>query len=235
MGKRRKKHLRTRVRYPRVGIHDTCRKLGKLSDVPHKKNSRKSKHYRHIQRLAHIVAAFDRPVRGKGKLIFQKITSVISRHQTERLNSFLFLYFHFQKDGLRQSLLTHGFHNPCCSKDGKTAQNPKSWIECLLGKCFPLRRRNGHFQRPAKSGFPGCLPDCFRNHLPWHLVDGRRSYRLLQPRLCHPADPLPAFQHNPHRLRIWFLPFIGLFLYFGKDEHSVGNIRIISCIFPDRA
>src|SRR5699024_6219341 len=74
---------------------------------------------------------------GKGKLIFQKITSVISRHQTERLNSFLFLYFHFQKDGFRQSLLTHGFYNPRCSKDGKTSHNPKSRIECLLASASP--------------------------------------------------------------------------------------------------
>ena len=113
-----------------------------------------------------------------------------------------------------------------CPQYGQSSINAKPWVKGL--SCQPLSIRNGYLyiNSPDISCFFAGFPHLLQDHLPRHLIDGRASYRLLQPWLCYCPNTLAAPKGS-------FAPFRTL--YLAIYQHAVGDIRVIPAIFFNRA
>ena len=209
-----------------MGIHDPARHLDQFSDMACHQNSLAALFRCHIQGLSNIIAAFDNSLFFDAVGIPQKRKAIIPRRNDQMPASPGHPYLNLQPDRIDQCLLAHRLYPAACPQYGQAACNAKPWVKGL--SCQPLSIRDGYLylDAPAISCFFTGFPHLLQDHLPRHLVDGRASYRLLQPWLRYLANPLSAPQDSFSSFRP---------LYLAIYQHAVGDIRVIPAILFNRA
>ena len=110
-------------------------------------------------------------------------------------------------DGLDESAPTHGAHNSLGPEYREPALYPELRVKGLLGLFLPLGAGDCHnntlsSRKRRRSARAIGLPHRIRNHIPRHAVDGRRTDRLFEPRLGHPAHPHAAAKFHRKRRSI---------------------------------
>ena len=95
-------------------------------------------------------------------------------------------------------------------------------IEGAPGYLLTAGDGNGHGKAAGVAG-GFCLPaQRFGDHLPGHMVDGGLPDRLVQPGLCHPANPCAA--GNAHLGRA------GQQHHRGSHRQAGGHVHVIAAV-----
>ena len=179
-----------------------------------------------IQRVADEIGGLHRQGRVDAQAVPDEVRAVIPRRQQDVFRPALPPLAQLHADGIHQRLLAHGFHDPRGAQDRNTSRDAQPGVERPFRKGLPRRYRDDYLQSlPAVGQGPDLLYR-FQDHPPGHAVDGRRPYRLVQPRLGHPAYPDAAVDGNSGCLVTGHLR---------EDQRPPGHIRVVSAVLLDGA
>ena len=179
----------------------------------------------HIQRISDKVGRFDHRDSGKLRVGFvQVVQPVVARGKDEP--SVVFCpqcrLIHLQLDGVQNGLLAHGFYNAAGAQHRQPALYPDMRVEGAPGHLLAAGDGDSHGKTAGVTG-------CFRlpaqrlgDHLPGHMVDGGLPDRLVQPGLCHPANPCATC--NAH------LGCAGEQRHRGGHRQTGGHVHVVAAV-----
>ena len=178
----------------RVRVFDPARDFDQLSDVSHEEHTCKSGFGCHLYRIIDKIGGCHCCLDGKIIFLKEKIFSVITRCRSQDRHSLAVPDADLCPDRIQKRLVTHRFHDPAGPQNRNPAPDPQFRIEGLRGELPPP----GYGDRHLQAVFSACFcrfhgfSDRRFNHPARCAVDRCASDRLIEPRLCDAANPLPA-------------------------------------------
>ena len=129
---------------------------------------------------------------------------------------------HLQLDGVQNGLLAHGFYNAAGAQHRQPALYPDMRVEGAAGYLLTAGDRDSHGKAAGVTGGFRLPAQRLGDHLPGHMVDGGLPDRLVQPRLCHPANPCATC--NAHLGRA------GQQRHRGSHRQTGGHVHVVTAV-----
>lgn len=98
----------------------------------------------------------------------------------------------FDLQRVQKRLLAHRLNDTAGTQYGQPALDPDMRVESALGRSRAALDGDSDREAAAIAHGVGLFQQSLRNHLARHMVDGCRTHRLIQPRLCHAAHTCAA-------------------------------------------